>query len=67
MSKITLPKNALERIQVGQAFAEYDLIRNDPQLFVTTPATLAALNPEANKCFFVGRRGAGRFAADGRI
>lgn len=62
MSTITLPKNALERIQVGQAFAEYDLIRNDPQLFVTTPATIAALNPDANKCFFVGRRGAGKTA-----
>jgi hypothetical protein len=62
MSTITLPKNALEKIQLGQAFAEYDLIRNDPQLFVTTPATLAALNPEAGKCFFVGRRGAGKTA-----
>jgi hypothetical protein len=54
MSTITLPKNALEKIQVGQAFAEYDLIRNDPQLFVTTPATLAAVNPDASKCFYSG-------------
>lgn len=62
MSVIILPKNALEKIQLGQAFAEYDLIRKDPQLFVTTPATLAALNPESGKCFFVGRRGAGKTA-----
>jgi len=62
MQTITLPKNSLEKIQLGQAFAEYDLIRKDPQLFVTTPATLAALNPDAGKCFFVGRRGAGKTA-----
>lgn len=62
VSSITLPKNALEKIQLGQAFAEYDLIRKDPQLFVTTPATLAALNTESGKCFFVGRRGAGKTA-----
>lgn len=59
---IILPKNALERIQLGQAFAEYDLIRSDPQLFVSTPATLAASDPESGKCFFVGRRGAGKTA-----
>lgn len=62
MSTITLPKNSLEKIQLGQAFAEYDLIRKDPQLFVTTPATIAALNPDSGKCFFVGRRGAGKTA-----
>lgn len=62
MSNISLPKNALEKIQVGQAFAEYDLIRTDPQLFVTTPATLAALNQDDSKCFFIGRRGTGKTA-----
>lgn len=62
MSSVTLPKNALERIQLGQAFAEYDLIRCDPHLFVTTPATIAALNPDSGKCFFIGRRGAGKTA-----
>lgn len=62
MANVTLPKNALERIQLGQAFAEYDLIRSDPQLFVTTPATLAAFNTDSGKCFFVGRRGAGKTA-----
>jgi hypothetical protein len=29
MSRITLPKNALEKIKIGQAFAEYDIIRDD--------------------------------------
>lgn len=62
MATISLPKNALEKVQLGQAFAEYDLIRNDPGLFVTTPATIAAANPDAGKCFFVGRRGAGKTA-----
>ncbi|MFN3440508.1 MAG: P-loop ATPase, Sll1717 family [Acidovorax sp.] len=57
-----LPKKALERIQIGQAFAEYDLIRNEPELFVSTPAALAALDQASQKCFFVGRRGAGKTA-----
>lgn len=60
MSTVTLPKNALERVQLGQAFAEYDIIRTDPALFVSTPATIAALQNEG--CFFVGRRGAGKTA-----
>lgn len=62
MSKISLPKNALERIQIGQAFAEYDLIRDEPELFVSTPAALVALDQNINKSFFVGRRGAGKTA-----
>lgn len=57
MSSISLPKNALERIKIGQAFAEYDLIRDDPDLFVSTPSTIAALNSDGQSCFFVGRRG----------
>lgn len=61
-TKFVLPKRALERIQVGQAFAEYDLIRKEPDLFVSTPAALAALDPTSQKCFFVGRRGAGKTA-----
>jgi hypothetical protein len=47
---------------LGQAFAEYDLIRHDPQLFVSTPSGLAALAEDGNYCFFVGRRGAGKTA-----
>ena len=62
MSSITLPKKALERVQIGQAFAEYDLIRDDPDLFVSTPSTIAALNADGQSCFFVGRRGAGKTA-----
>jgi len=62
MGKINLPKDALQKIQIGQAFAEYDIIRQDSQLFVTTPATLACLKGDGSNCFFVGRRGAGKTA-----
>jgi len=62
MSNVILPKNALERVNLGQAFAEYDIIRNDPVLFVSTPSTIAALDPDSAHCFFVGRRGAGKTA-----
>lgn len=62
MTKIQLPKDALKRVKIGQAFAEYDLIRNDPQLFVATPATLTSVDPEGTNCFYVGRRGAGKTA-----
>lgn len=62
MGNIQLPKNALERIKLGQAFAEYDIIRDDPQLFVSTPATISALNKDNTNCFFIGRRGAGKTA-----
>lgn len=62
MARIQLPKDALQRVKLGQAFAEYDIIRSDHELFVSTPATLAALNPESSNCFFVGRRGAGKTA-----
>ena len=62
MARIQLPKDALKRVKIGQAFAEYDIIRNDPHLFVTTPATLSSLDPEGTNCFYVGRRGAGKTA-----
>jgi hypothetical protein len=62
VADITLPKKALERVQIGQAFAEYDIIRTDPELFVSTPSTIAALNADGGSCFFVGRRGAGKTA-----
>jgi hypothetical protein len=62
MPPIMLPKKALEKIHIGQAFAEYDIIRDDPELFVSTPSTIAALSTESKKCFFVGRRGAGKTA-----
>lgn len=62
MARIILPKDALQRIQLGKAFAEYDLIRTSPDLFVSTPATVAALSPDNTSCFFVGRRGSGKTA-----
>ncbi|MDW3688459.1 hypothetical protein RA280_43410 [Cupriavidus sp. CV2] len=62
MASVTLPKKALERVQIGQAFAEYDIIRDDPDLFVSTPATIAAVEADGQSCFFVGRRGAGKTA-----
>jgi hypothetical protein len=58
----TAPKDALQRIQIGQSFAEYDLVREDPNIFVTTPASLVATQPDNKKCFFVGRRGSGKTA-----
>jgi len=62
MVRIQLPKDALTKVKIGQAFAEYDIIRSDPQLFVTTPATLSSLDREGTNCFYVGRRGAGKTA-----
>lgn len=62
MARIQLPKDALKRVRIGQAFAEYDIIRSDPHLFVATPATLSSLDPEGTNCFYVGRRGAGKTA-----
>jgi hypothetical protein len=58
----TLPKDALQRIQIGQSFAEYDLVREDPNVFVSTPASLVATQLENKKCFFIGRRGSGKTA-----
>jgi hypothetical protein len=58
----TLPKNALSRIAIGQAFAEYDKILLKPGVFVETPAILAATQLDRSKCFFVGRRGTGKTA-----
>jgi hypothetical protein len=59
---LQLPKDALQRIQIGQSFAEYDLVRTDPNIFVSTPASLAADQPDNKKCFFIGRRGSGKTA-----
>jgi hypothetical protein len=57
-----LPKDALRKATVGQSFAEYDLIRAHPSLFVETPAMRAALDTNRPKSFFVGRRGTGKTA-----
>jgi len=56
----TLPKNALQRVQLGQAFAEYDQSLKRPEVYVHTPAFAAADNFDNSRCFFVGRRGTGK-------
>lgn len=58
----TLPKKALERIHLGQSFAEYDTSLDSPTVFVQTPALQAASDPTNPHCFFVGRRGTGKTA-----
>jgi hypothetical protein len=58
----TLPKKALERIHLGQSFAEYDTSLDSPSVFVQTPALQAASDPTNPHCFFVGRRGTGKTA-----
>lgn len=55
-----LPKNALQRVQIGQSFAEYDQSLKRPDIFVHTPAFAAADNFDNSRCFFVGRRGTGK-------
>ncbi len=57
-----LPKKAFANARLGQSFAEHDLIRRDPNLFVETPAIRAAQDPDADKVFFIGRRGTGKTA-----
>lgn len=59
-----LPKNALSRVNLGQAFAEYDnvLKSKSSSVFVKTPALASALDPTRSKCFFVGRRRTGKTA-----
>lgn len=60
---IQLPKNALQRVNLGQAFAEYDkVLKSGKGIFVRTPAIDAALDATKSKCFFVGRRGTGKTA-----
>ncbi len=44
--KIQLPRDALSRIRIGHSFAEYDLVRNNPWLFVLTPTIASALEYE---------------------
>ena len=59
---LRLPKNALEKLNIGQSFAEYDPALQDPQVYVQTPAINAALDSSSGKYFFVGRRGTGKTA-----
>src|SRR4051812_25522692 len=55
-----LPKRALEKIHLGQAFAEYDKGLDKRDIYVRTPALAAANDPHNPRCFFVGRRGTGK-------
>ena len=58
-----LPRDALSKIKLGVSFAEYDMtLKNNPTVFVQTPATMAAKDTERQKYFFVGRRGTGKTA-----
>ncbi|MGW2821803.1 P-loop ATPase, Sll1717 family [Streptomyces sp. NPDC001443] len=59
---LRLPKDAIKRINIGQSFAEYDAALSDPSIYVHTPALEAALDPNSEKVFFVGRRGTGKTA-----
>lgn len=56
----TLPKNALERALLGQAFAEYDPALHKGDVYVYTPALQTAQQDDTARCFFVGRRGTGK-------
>lgn len=55
-----LPKRAIERVHLGQSFAEYDTLLRDRNVFVRTPALNAATDHLNPHCFFVGRRGTGK-------
>jgi len=55
-----LPKGALERVLIGQAFAEYDPALSKQDVYVQTPAFQTALKDDTGRCFFVGRRGTGK-------
>lgn len=55
-----LPKNAIDSMQLGQSFAEYDSMLTRETVFVHTPALNAAADYDNPHCFFVGRRGTGK-------
>jgi hypothetical protein len=59
---VQLPKDALKRVNLGQSFAEYDLVLAKHDVFVRTNALMAADNTTGSKCFFIGRRGTGKTA-----
>jgi hypothetical protein len=62
-TQVQLPKDALSRIDLGDAFAEYDqLLHRQPGVYVRTPALEVACNATSTNCFFVGRRGTGKTA-----
>ncbi len=59
---LQLSKQAFAKAKLGQSFAEHDLIRTIPGLFVETPAIRYAQDRDSGKTFFVGRRGTGKTA-----
>lgn len=56
----SLPRRTLERVHLGQSFAEYDTLLRRGDVFVRTPALNAAADFANPHCFFVGRRGTGK-------
>lgn len=57
-----LSKKAFTNAKLGHSFAEHDLIRGNPSLFVETPAIRSARSIDAGKVFYIGRRGTGKTA-----
>jgi hypothetical protein len=57
-----LSKKAFSNAKLGQSFAEHDLVRTNPALFVETPAIRSARDMDSGKCFYIGRRGTGKTA-----
>ncbi|MHB8449242.1 MAG: P-loop ATPase, Sll1717 family [Mycobacteriales bacterium] len=55
-------KKLLDKLHLGQSFAEYDTLLANPAVFVRTQALNAAVDPDNPHCFFVGRRGTGKTA-----
>lgn len=60
--QFAISKKAFANARLGQSFAEHDLVKENPRLFVETPAIKAAQDVEADKIFFIGRRGTGKTA-----
>jgi len=61
-AEIVIAKGTINKIRLGQSFAEYDRTLTKAGVFVETPAIKAALDASRSKCFFVGRRGTGKTA-----
>lgn len=57
---LRLPRRSLEKVHLGQSFAEYDTTLRSSTVFVHTPALNAAADFQNPHCFFVGRRGTGK-------
>jgi hypothetical protein len=57
-----LSKRDFSKAKLGQSFAEHDLVRANPKLFVETPAIRSAQDISGDKSFYIGRRGTGKTA-----